>query len=124
MKQPFSFELFNTSDKGTSQVWGGHLSQGRFISPASKGTRESQRALLARLLNKRLQFKVINMPFTVGHFGPVCSPETALALQIPHRDTSHTALWSMRDNKKANRHHTLTSLPGGDSPWATCFSPA
>lgn len=33
MKQPFGFELFNTSDKGTSQVWGGHLSQGRFISP-------------------------------------------------------------------------------------------
>lgn len=39
-----------------------------------------------------------------------------MVLQIPQRGTSsHTALWSTRDNNKADRQRTLASRLGGDT---------
>lgn len=55
---------------------------------------------------------------------PVLGPDTAVALQIPQRDTSHTVLRSTRDNNEADRCCTPVSLLGGDYSWAACFTPA
>lgn len=55
----------------------GDTSHRRDLVPASKGIRKGQRALLARLLDKQLQFKVINMPA-----GPAGSGVSAARLSL------------------------------------------